>query len=73
MHDVVVVGGGPIGSHVAYKLARMGHKVILLERKQRVGEGVCCTGIVGQEYVSSFDIKDVIDSLNSVVNKKLDS
>ena len=55
---MAIVGGGPVGSHVAYKLVGMGHKVIVLERRRRVGERVCCTGIIGQECVSSFDIED---------------
>ena len=57
---MVIIGGGPVGSYVACRLAGMGHKVTVLERKQRVGEQVCCTGIIGQECVSSFGIKDVI-------------
>jgi len=60
LYDVAVVGGGPVGSYVAGKLSGMGHSVLVVERKQRVGEQVCCTGIIGQECVSSFDIKDVI-------------
>ncbi|MFC1990960.1 NAD(P)/FAD-dependent oxidoreductase [Chloroflexota bacterium] len=60
LHDVIVVGGGPVGSLVACKLAGMGHEVMVLERKQRVGEQVCCTGIIGQECVNSFGIKDAI-------------
>ena len=55
-YDVVIVGGGPAGSHTARRLAGMGHAVLVLERKQKVGEPVCCTGIVGQECVNSFDI-----------------
>lgn len=58
MYDVIVIGGGPIGSYTAYKTAMMGHKVAVLERKQRPGGPVCCTGIVGQECVSSFAIDD---------------
>ena len=58
MYDVIVIGGGPVGSYVAYKLAGMGHKVMVLERKRRIGESVCCTGIVGQECVDSFAIED---------------
>ena len=58
MYDVIVIGGGPVGSYVAYKLAGMGHKVMVLERKRRIGESVCCTGIIGQECVSSFTIDD---------------
>lgn len=56
MHDALVVGGGPIGSHVACKLAEMGYKVLLLEQRQRLGGRVCCTGIISQECFSSFAI-----------------
>jgi len=60
VYDVIVIGGGPVGSYAAYKLAGMGHKVMVLERKQRIGEPVCCTGIIGQECVSSFAIEDKV-------------
>ena len=60
MHDVIVVGAGPIGSYVAYKLANMGHEVAVLERKEILGQPVCCTGIISQECVNSFDIDDSV-------------
>ena len=60
MYDVVVIGGGPVGSYVAYQLAGAGHKVMVLEQKQRVGGPVCCTGIIGQECVSSFAIESSV-------------
>ena len=53
---MLVIGGGPVGSYVAYKLAEAGHRVVVLEQKGRVGEAVCCTGIISQECVSSFAI-----------------
>ena len=64
---MIVIGGGPAGSYVAYRLAGMGHKVMVLERKQRVGEQVCCTGLVGQECVSSFGIAEnvILRQVNS--------
>ena len=58
LYDVAVIGGGPVGSQVAYKLAEVGYGVVVLEQKKKLGESVCCTGIVGQECVSSFTIGD---------------
>ena len=67
MYDVVVVGGGPVGSYVASQLAGVGHSVVVLERKQRVGEQVCCTGIIGRECANSFAIDDnvILRQVNS--------
>ena len=58
MYDVIVVGAGPVGSHVAYKLAGIGYGVVVLEQKERLSERVCCTGIIGQECVSSFAVNE---------------
>ncbi|MFC2034314.1 NAD(P)/FAD-dependent oxidoreductase [Chloroflexota bacterium] len=59
--DVVVIGGGPVGSHLAYRLVSMGHEVVVVEQKEKLGEPVCCTGIISQECVDSFSInRDVI-------------
>jgi digeranylgeranylglycerophospholipid reductase len=57
LHDAIIVGGGPAGSHVALKLSEKGHRVMVLERKRRVGDSVCCTGIIGQECVDAFAIE----------------
>ena len=58
LYDVAVIGGGPVGSYVAYRLAEMGYGVVVLEQHERLGEKVCCTGIIGQECVSSFAVED---------------
>jgi len=58
LYDAVVIGGGPVGSYVAYKLAGIGYGVVVIEQKERLGEPVCCTGIISQECVSSFAIDD---------------
>ncbi len=43
-HDVIIIGGGPAGSSAATWLARLGHKVLLLERekfpREHVGESL---------------------------------
>ena len=70
LHDVIVIGGGPVGSYLAYRLAGMGYGVVVLEQKAGVGEGVCCTGIIGQECVNSFAIDNSV-ILNRVNSAKL--
>jgi len=59
--DVIVAGAGPIGSHVACKLAELGYSVSVMEEHQQIGEPVQCSGIIGQECVKRYQIpKDVI-------------
>jgi len=61
LYDVAVIGAGPVGSRVASRLAGTGHRAVVLERKKRLDEPVCCTGIIGQECIRSFSIdEDVI-------------
>ena len=56
MHDVIVIGGGPVGSYVARKLAEVGYDVLVLEKRERVGERVCCTGIISRNCFDTFNI-----------------
>ena len=67
MYDVIVIGGGPVGSYVAYKLAGMGYGVVVLEQKEKLGGRVCCAGIISQACVNSFAIDDsvVLNRVNS--------
>ncbi|HEX79076.1 MAG TPA: NAD(P)/FAD-dependent oxidoreductase [Dehalococcoidia bacterium] len=60
MKDVLVVGGGPIGSYVARRLAGAGYEVVVLEKKERLGEKVCCTGIISPECIGKFNIADCV-------------
>lgn len=54
MYDIIVVGAGPVGSHVARRLALLGHSVVVLEQHDRIGKLACCTGIVGRECLETF-------------------
>ena len=56
LYDAIVVGAGPAGSYFAYRLAKLGHRVIVFERQPKVGDSVCCTGIVGKECFDRFPI-----------------
>jgi digeranylgeranylglycerophospholipid reductase len=49
LYNAAIVGAGPIGSYLANKLTLLGHKVIVLEKKQAAGQSICCTGIISKE------------------------
>jgi geranylgeranyl reductase family protein len=38
-----------VGSYIASKLADMGHKILVLEKKSVAGQDICCTGIISKE------------------------
>jgi digeranylgeranylglycerophospholipid reductase len=42
--DIVVVGGGPVGSFTAWKLAKMGAKVMVFEEHGAIGSPSHCAG-----------------------------
>jgi digeranylgeranylglycerophospholipid reductase len=67
MYDVIVAGGGPIGSFMAGRLAEKGHRVLVLEKKPQPGAKTACTGIIGQECASAFGIdeRSIIRKVNS--------
>ncbi len=58
MYDVAVIGAGPTGSQVAFRLAAQGHEVVVVEKKAEIAAPVCCTGIISQECFKSLDIAD---------------
>ncbi|MGA8849945.1 MAG: NAD(P)/FAD-dependent oxidoreductase [Dehalococcoidia bacterium] len=55
LYDVIIVGAGPAGSHIAYELASLGHEVAVFEEKSASGLNVCCTGIISTECFHSLD------------------
>ncbi|MBI3811382.1 MAG: NAD(P)/FAD-dependent oxidoreductase [Nitrospirae bacterium] len=68
MRDVVIVGAGPAGSHLACGLAKEGLDVLLLEEHAEAGDGVICTGIIGREAYERFSLPEeaTIGSLRRV-------
>ncbi|MFC1905915.1 geranylgeranyl reductase family protein [Chloroflexota bacterium] len=54
--DVIVAGAGPVGSHVACKLAEQGYSVAVFEEHNTIGEPVQCTGIIGRECIERYHI-----------------
>ena len=44
MSKVVVVGGGAAGMMAAYQAAKNGHKVILVDKNEKLGKKIYKTG-----------------------------
>jgi digeranylgeranylglycerophospholipid reductase len=55
-YDVLVIGAGPAGSTAAQQLASDGLHVAVLEEHAVIGEPVDCTGVIGAEAFSDFDL-----------------
>ncbi len=55
MIDVIVVGAGPAGNNVAYRLASLGYNVTVVDSRQRIGDKLC-SGIVGRECVRQYPL-----------------
>ncbi len=53
--DVVVVGGGPSGATAAHDLAKLGRKVLLLDRAGRIKP---CGGAIPPRLIRDFEIPD---------------
>lgn len=55
VHDVIIVGAGPIGSYTAYLLAKEGLDVGIFEKNPFIGKDVNCTGIISIECIKKFN------------------
>ncbi len=56
MHDVVIIGGGPGGLYAARELSASGFDVVVLEEHSQIGAPVHCTGILGADAYTEFDL-----------------
>jgi len=58
--DAAIIGGGPVGSRTAARLASQGYRVAVLESHEDVGLKPCCTGIVSLDCITRFNIPDAV-------------
>lgn len=56
MYDVAVIGAGPSGSMAARLLGERGYSVALLEEHTQPGDPVNCSGVIGTEAFSRYDL-----------------
>ncbi|MCK5548485.1 MAG: FAD-dependent monooxygenase, partial [Thermoplasmata archaeon] len=61
-YDVVVVGAGPVGGHIASVIAGQGFKALIVEEHGEIGEPMQCAGIF------SSKVLDIVGSGEKVLN-----
>jgi len=68
-YDILVIGAGPAGSSAARTAARIGSKVLLVEKNQRIGVPVQCAELVSKwvSYHAPFPSGAVIQSVEAMV------
>lgn len=69
--DVLVIGGGPAGSGTALRLARLGHRVTLIDR-DRFPRDKPCSEYMSPETVRHLDALGVLASLDRAGGAALD-
>ncbi|MEO0206519.1 MAG: NAD(P)/FAD-dependent oxidoreductase [candidate division WOR-3 bacterium] len=62
-YDVIVIGGGPIGSYTAHRLVQKGFSVCVIEQKRIIGSGVICTGVISRESFERYKLP--LDSIQT--------
>jgi digeranylgeranylglycerophospholipid reductase len=70
--DVIVVGGGPVGSFTAWKLAKLGAKVTVFEEHEAIGSPSHCAGhmsIRGLRYLGLYPLpSEIVENTYSQAN-----
>jgi len=68
-YDLIVVGAGPAGSSAAQEAARRGVKVLLIDRRQRIGIPVQCAELVSQWILhhAFLHSRSIIQSIETMI------
>jgi geranylgeranyl reductase family protein len=72
-YDAIVVGAGPAGSTTAYRLARAGRSVLLLDRARFPRDKPCGGGVTERAArLLPFSIEPVVEDVATAVDLRLD-
>lgn len=68
-YDIVIIGAGPAGSSAALSATKNGAKVLLIDRKQKVGVPVRCAEFVPQAISRSIDFSSscILQTIDSMI------
>jgi len=72
-YDVAVVGGGPIGGHVAYRIAEKNYKVGIFEKRKNIGTPINCAGLVTPRVFEFLKINEKNIVQNKIKGAKIHS
>jgi flavin-dependent dehydrogenase len=71
-YDAIIVGAGPAGSATAYRLARSGRSVLLLDRARFPRDKPCGGGVTERAArLLPFSIEPVVEEIASAVDLRL--
>ena len=65
MKDVIVVGAGPVGSHLAKSMAEKEYDVLVIERSKEIGRPLACSGHVSPDiknFLSEEEFNDIFQN-----------
>jgi geranylgeranyl reductase family protein len=68
IHDIAIVGAGPVGSYTAYQFADKGYSVSLFDAKKKIGKDVICAGVIGKTAFQKYDLpaESILNRINIV-------
>lgn len=69
LYDVIVIGGGPVGSYTARRLVQKGLDVCVIEQKLKIGENVVCAGVISRDSFCRFELPE--DSILTYISSFL--
>jgi geranylgeranyl reductase family protein len=64
--DVAVIGGGPIGGHVAKEIAKKNYTTAIFEKDREIGKPVNCAGLVTPRVFDNLQISE-----NNIIQNKI--